>query len=99
LINLKKGAFLNRQRKIKLSSITEEIENNAFFEASIEKVISELKTKNIYVLRWGDLENYLTIHNKGLQSVVNYCSQGNFISMEEKHKNDLLGIFRELLAN
>lgn len=98
LTSLKKGAFWNRQRKIKLLSTTEELENNATSKAKIEKAITDLRSQNIYVLRWGDLEDYLAIHNKGLQSVVNYCSEGKFTSMEEKAKNDLTSIFGDLLA-
>ncbi len=98
LSTIKRGSFLLRQKKIKYQTIIEELEKNPDFKAKVEAAIIELGTKNIIVLRWGDLEDYLAVDKKSLQTVVSYCADGKFNAMPEKFKNNLVGIFNDLLA-
>lgn len=98
LTTLKKGAFLQRLKKINFVAITEELDKTPDFKTKVEAAITNLRTKNIYVLRWGDLEDYLALHNKGLQNVVDYCANSKYSTMEVKFRLDLEGIFAEILA-
>jgi len=98
LLALKKGAFRERQRKLKFNVITEELEKSSTFKVNVESAITDLRSQDIYVLKCGDLEDYLAIHNKGLQSVVEYCSQNKFATIEAKFKDDLTSIFTDILS-
>lgn len=98
LITLKKGAFLKRQNKIKSSDVSLELENDATFKTNKEQTVNDLRSQSIYVLKWGELEDYLGIHNKGLQSVVDYCSSNSYSSMDTKFKDDVNDIFRDIIS-
>ncbi len=98
LNTLKKGAFLQRLKKIKFVAVTEELDKMPDFKTRVEATITDLRTRNIYVLRWGDLEDYLVLHNKGLQNVVDYCADGKYATMDDKFRLDLESIFNEILA-
>lgn len=94
---LKRGAFIER-KKIKFSKVAEEMEKEAVLKAKVEETILDLRNQDIYVLRWGDLENYLNIHNKGLQSVVDYCTSNDYDTMDKKFKDDLLDISGSIIS-
>jgi len=98
LITLRKAAFLQRVRKTRFVMVTEELEKTSNFKENIETTIVNLRTKDTYVLRWGDLEDYLALHNKGLQNVVDYCTNSKYTTIESKFKLDLEYIFKEILA-
>jgi putative ATP-dependent endonuclease of OLD family len=96
LLAIQKAAFIKRQRKIKFSVVADQIEKDPVLKEKLENKISDLRTENIYVLRWGDLEGYLKIHNKNLQNIIDYCANDEFISMDEKYKKDLEGILANI---
>ena len=96
-LNLKRSAFVLKQKSVDYASIIAEIEGNTATKILLESKITELRAQNIYVLRYGDLEHYLSLHNKGLQNVVDYCANHKINSMSETLKQDLTEIFVDLL--
>ena len=69
----------------------------------IETVVDQLALEYIYILRHGELEDYIPYGNKGMNDLVSFCSNGSFDvwfkSDENKDKaRDLLTIFEKILS-
>lgn len=87
------------KRRIPFNEIVDFINTNAGYLAKLEAKLIQLRTENIYVLRHGNLENYLALPSKGLQQVVDYCSSNSLTSMTSPFKENLEEIFDLILQN
>lgn len=96
LMDIKKAWLILYKKRIKFVDITSIIEKNPITKAKVEAKLAELRQQDIYVLRWGDLEDYLSIRKKRLQEVVDYCANGKYTEMENHLKEDLKSIFTEI---
>ena len=63
--------------------------------------IEEKYAERIYILKKGDLENYLGIHNKGLQETINFCMNDltNYINGSDLKAEELKQILERITSS
>jgi predicted ATP-dependent endonuclease of OLD family len=93
--NIKNGWIELIRNRISFSEIAAEIRNDPDQSAVLDEIITDYKKRNILILKWGNLEDYLKI-NKGLKYVVEYCNDKKYKSMEEQCQKDLQEIFLKI---
>lgn len=77
----------------------------AAFKTSHPNLITDIESKysdDIYILKNGDLEHYLGIHNKGLAETIKFCSK-NLTTYAQDDSNDnskeIRFIFDQIVSN
>ncbi|MDB4984007.1 MAG: uncharacterized protein JWM20_186 [Patescibacteria group bacterium] len=89
--------FLYKKR-IPFSKIISVLTLNPAVILKIKEKIINLRAIRVFVLSYGAIETYLQFPSKGLQEVVDYCSNDNLSTMHTDHKADLDDIFTNVLS-
>ncbi|MCA9335800.1 AAA family ATPase [Candidatus Saccharibacteria bacterium] len=66
--------------------------------ANLSEDIERLYSDRLYILKLGDIEDYMQINSKKLHTVIQYCDEiEKFVADETDQKKEMLGIIGEIV--